>query len=223
MIVPSMSLTEIHKELTRDYDYCLARIKRDMNQYRRSIIKSSKFPMQFKPIEYVSPSRNHFIILIDAKSKKQANTPFFCIVGYYLRPEGIYAALLIPKIGGGKRIILYPPHFFERYKQRYLNEDVCTLDAIKTYFKVNSTNIIEFGENNKFRGSCYQGLILGEKLCDDILIIKTFVSKEMLKGEQIENNDKIVNQLSILNELKSNKNYTDNMLIKLMDNVNGKY
>jgi hypothetical protein len=208
MIVPAMSVTEIQKELSRDFEYCFARIQREMNQYRRAIIKSSKFPMCFKPIDYVTPSRNHFIIFLEAKSKKNANDPYITFVGYYLRPEGIYAAMLLPTYGGDKTIILYPPHFFERYKQRYLLEDICTLDAIKTYFRINPTNMLEFVDAKKFRGSCNQGFVFGEMLTSNILVIKTFVSKEMLKGEQVDLNSKLTKQISELNEMKISLNYS---------------
>lgn len=211
MIVPAMSVTEIQKELSKEYDYCLARIQRDMNQYRRAIIKSSKFPMCFKPVECVTPSRNHFIMFLEAKSKRNANDLYITFVGYYLRPEGIYAAMLLPSYGGEKKIIIYPPHFFERYKQRYLNEDVCTLDAIKTYFRINPTNMLEFVDAKKFRGSCNQGFVFGEMLTSNIFIIKTFVSKEMLKGEQVDLNDRLLNQLSDLNDSKISLNYSTNL------------
>jgi hypothetical protein len=215
MIVPAMSITEIHKELSRDYDYCLTRIQRDLNHYRRAIIKSSKFPICFKPIDYVTPSRNHFILFLEAKSKKNANDPYVTFVGYYLRPEGIYAAMLIPDYGGEKKIILYPPHFFERYKQRYLNEDVCTLDAIKTYFRINPTNIIEFIDAKRFRGSCNEGFVFGEMLNSNIFIVKTFVSKAMLKGEQVDLNEDFVNYLSELNNRKTKQNYSINTPMNL--------
>jgi hypothetical protein len=211
MIVPAMSVTEIQKELSMDYEYCLARIQRDMNQYRRAIIKSSKFPMCFKPVDCVTPSRNHFIIFLEAKSKKNANDPFITLVGYYLRPEGIYAAMLLPTNGSDKHIIIYPPHFFERYKQRYLNEDVCSLDAIKTYFRINPTNMLKFDNAKKFSGSCNQGFVFGEMLSSNVLIIKTFISQDMLKGEQVDLNDKLLNQLSDLNDSKISINYSTNL------------
>ena len=216
-----MSVTEIHKELTRDYDYCLARIQRDMNQYRRAIIKSSKFPMYFKPIDYIAPSRNHFILLVEAKSKKNANDPYITFIGYYLRPEGIYAAMIFPTLCGEKRIFLYPPHFFERYKERYLNEDVCTLDAIKTYFKINSANILKCSEICKFQGSCNQGFVFGEVLSTNIFIVKTFVSNEMLKGDQIELNAKFINSINELNDMKTTQNYSMNPYLSLIAKNSG--
>jgi len=221
MIVPAMSVTEIYKELARDYDYCVSRIQRDMNQYRRAIIKSSKFPMCFKPIDYVAPSRNHFIILVEAKSKRDASDPFITFVGYYLRPEGIYAAMAFPTSGGEKRIFLYPPHFFERYKERYLKEEVTTLDSIKTYFKINSANILEFTEGDKFRGSCNQGFVFGEKLLTNVFIIKTFVSNEMLKGEQIELNTRFINHIGELNDMKTTQNYSINPYLSIIAKNSG--
>lgn len=208
MIVPAMSVTEIHNELVKDYDNCISRIDRDFKHYRRAIIKSTKFPMYFKPIDYTTPSRNKFVILVEAESKKNANDLLITLIGYYLRPEGIYAAMIVPSKNGDKKICIYPPHFFERYKERYLQNDLSALEVIKQYFKINSAITFEVREEAGFRGVCRDGYILGKILSHNILIVKTFVTIKMLKGEQVALRE---NYAAFLNNHKNKKNLSQGL------------
>lgn len=178
MIVASMTDDELLAEVSKDYSSCVNRIEKSLNVYRRAIIKSSKFPIYFNPIEYTSPRNNMFLLFVEGKSKKDATCPFMTFVAYYLKPEGMYAIMVFPSRFNSKKIVIYPPHFFERYKERYLEEDIATLDAMKEYFKFNSANILQFSEGNYYRGSCNHGFVFGEKLGDNINIIKTFITKE---------------------------------------------
>jgi hypothetical protein len=196
MIVPAMSVTEIKIELLKDLENCMKRVQKDENKFRRGIIKASKFPFYFNIIEYTSPSRNQFLIYVDAKSKKDAKNPFITIVGYYLKPEGIYAAMLVPIIGGKFNILIYPPHFFKRYMERYLKEDFCSLNVIKAYFKSNPTYLLEIEADDNFRGSCKHGFVFGKYLSPTVIIVKTFISCDMLKGEQTSLNNMLLNELN---------------------------
>jgi len=196
MIVPAMSETEIQNELSKDYKSCIARIQKDMNKYRRGIIKASKFPFYFKPIEHTSPSKNNFIIYVDAKSKKDALMPFITIVAYYNRPEGIYAAMIFPVFGGKFKVLIYPPHFFKRYKERYIKEDLSNIMVIKAFFRNNPTYMLQVVEDENFSGSCNQGFVFGKILNPSISIIKTFISTDMLKGDQTSLNEILLNELN---------------------------
>jgi hypothetical protein len=200
MIVPAMSEIEIQNELSNDYESCITRVQKDMNKYRRGIIKASKFPIYFKPIEHTSPSRNNFIIYVNAKSKKDAFMPFVTIVGYYHRPEGIYAAMIFPVAGEKFNMLIYPPHFFKRYKERYIKEDLNSLEVIKTFFRNNPTYMLQAVEKENFRGSCIQGFVFGKFLNPTISIVKTFISCDMLKGEQTSLNDILLNELNDYSE-----------------------
>jgi len=216
MIVPAMTVSEIQKELANDYDNCLARVTKNLNKYRREIIKSSRFPIYFKPIDHVTPSKNNFILFIEAQSKKDAQNPVITFVGYYLKPEGIYAAMVYPVLDGRKKIAIYPPHFFERYKERFLHEDLGTLDTIKLYFKSNPSNILELSDENLFRGKCAHGFVFGEKLNDSVEIIKTFISSEMLKGDQKLLSEFLIGELDELNKSKSSFDSSKNPYLKLI-------
>ena len=202
MIVTSMTDEELLAEVSKDYSSCVNRVKKDFNIYRRAIIKSSKFPIYFKPIEYTSPRNNRFLLFIEAKSKKDSTGPFMTFVTYFLKPEGIYAIMIYPNSNNSKSITIYPPHFFERYKERYLEKDIDTLEAIKEFFKYNSANIIQFTEGTYYRGSCNHGFVFGEKLGENINILKTFITKDMLKGDQNSLNTILNHELVELDNLK---------------------
>ena len=202
MIVTSMTDEELLIEVSKDYGSCLSRVQKDYNFYRRTIVKSSKFPIYFKPIEYTSSRKNKFLLFIEAKSKKDSTNFLMTFVTYYLKPEGIYAIMIYPKSNYSKTIVIYPPHFFERYKERYLGRDIDTLDSIKEFFRYNSSNIIQFTEGNYYRGSCTHGFVFGEKLNENINILKTFITENMLKGDQNSLNTILSNELVELNNLK---------------------
>lgn len=210
MIVPAMSVAEIQNELYKDYKNCISIVEKNKNLYRRGIIKASKFPIYFKPIEYTSPSRNNFLIYVDAKSKKDALIPFVTVVGYYQRPEGIYAAMIIPFHSGKFNVLIYPPHFFKRYKERYVKEDLSSLELIKIFFKNNPTYILQTVENDNFRGTCNQGFVFGSFLNPTISIVKTYISNDMLKGDQTNLNKILSKELSDYSELSKNPKFSYN-------------
>jgi hypothetical protein len=83
-----------------------------------------------------------------------------------------------------------------------LGRDIDTLDSIKEFFRFNSANIIQFTEGNYYRGSCNHGFVFGEKLNENINILKTFITEDMLKGDQNSLNTILNNELVELNNLK---------------------
>lgn len=186
MIVESMTVNEIQIELSRDFDNCMDKVEIECRKIRRTIIKSKKFPIHFEPVEYISPQRNRYLIFLEANSKKNAKYPIITTVALYNRPEGLYAASTSRLNGSIIKVNIYPPHFFQRYKERILCENATTKEAIKFFFRNNNKIAGNISENNDFRASCNEGFVFGTTISYTIDIFKTIISNNMLKGTQID-------------------------------------
>lgn len=186
MIVESMTVNDIQVELSRDYDNCMDKVAIECRKIRRTIIKSKKFPIQFEPVEFISPKQNRYLIFLEANSKKNAENPIITTVALYNRPEGLYAASTSSIHASIIKVNIFPPHFFQRYKERILGENITTKEAIKLFFRSNNNIVGDISEENEFMASCSEGFVFGSKISYTIDIYKTIISNKMLKGTQID-------------------------------------
>lgn len=185
MIVESMTVKDIQIELSKDFDNCKDKVEIECRKIRRTIVKSKKFPIQFEPVEYISPRQNKYLIFLEASSKKNAESPLMTVVALYNRHDGLYAGA-ISKLYGSIKVSIYTPHFFQRYKERILCENVTTRAAMKLFFRNNNNIVGDISENNDFRASCKEGFVFGETISYTIDIFKTIISNNMLKGSQVD-------------------------------------
>lgn len=186
-----MTVNDIQVELSRDYDNCLDKVEIECRKIRRTIIKSKKFPIQFEPVEFISPKQNRYLIFLEASSKKNTECPLITVVALYNRHDGLYAAAISKLHGSIIKVNIYSPHFFQRYKERILCENVTTRQAMKLFFRNNNNIAGDISENNDFRASCNEGFIFGTTITYTIDIFKTIISNNMLKGTQIDLSSKM--------------------------------
>lgn len=186
MIVESMTVNEIQVELSKDYDNCMDKVEIECRKIRRAIVKSKKFPIQFEPIEFISQKQNRYLIFLKANSRKNAEYPIITTVALYNRPEGLYAASTSRIHGSIINVNIFPPHFFQRYKERILEENITTIEALKLFFRNNNRIAGEKTEKNEFMASCKEGFVFGTTISYSLDIYKTIISNKMLKGTQID-------------------------------------
>lgn len=186
MIVESMTVNEIQIELSRDLDNCMNKIAIECRIIRRTIIKSKRFPVHFEPVEFISSNQNRYLIFLEASSKKNAESPIFTLVALYNKHNGLHAASVRKLHGSIIKLTICPPHFFQRYKERILCENVTTIDAVKLFFRNNYNIVGEMTTENEFRASCKDGFVFGTSITYSIDILKTIISNNMLKGSQID-------------------------------------
>lgn len=191
MIVPTMTELELKRELELDIENVANWEKRNENRFRRLVLKSKKFPVSTHYI-YISPRKNRWIITLTALSKKDVGKySLKGLVATYETNFGTHA--LVPSIVLDRQTIkFHPPHFFKRYKER-MGLDLKGLDLIAEYFKRNNNytyeirDIVENGEPRvDFAGSTVDGVTLGYGTTGGNILTKTFITYDMLKGEQIE-------------------------------------
>ncbi len=57
LVVDNMSLREMYTELVNDGPNVTAKVEYLCNNFRRNVLKRTRFPVQFKPVDYVSPKK----------------------------------------------------------------------------------------------------------------------------------------------------------------------
>lgn len=198
MIVPSMTVNEIHKEVFDDIMTLLNKIDELKNDFKRIVLKGSRYPMTKSYDCKTREKKNLFVVQFTALKRSAWKNPIISTYGIYLRPEGKYAVALSLDMN---ITTIYPPHFFKRYRERILkDESLSTEDIIRHYFK-NDWGFVGavvnekyesvyhcFENDNKdekvsFVGATCQGYCFGEKQGNDN-IIKTIISDDMLFEDQ---------------------------------------
>ena len=198
MIVPAMTIQEIHNEVFEDIKN-IENITNGFNKdFRKVVLRKSRYPLT-KTYECITKKKkNLFIIGYTALKRSDWDNPIVHFYGIYSRPEGKYA--VTPAIDMNISTI-YPPHFFKRYRERIVkNVTISNDDIIRLYFKndwglvganvnqdhANVYKSFEDDEQNErisIVAATSQGYCFGVKQ-GNINVIKTIISEEMLFENQ---------------------------------------
>jgi hypothetical protein len=184
MLVPSMNLAEIRKEIDKDYPI----VYRKMGYVGKALTKSLS-PQAKKAgfqvfYEYRSPNKNHWIYRVYGTKKK---TMYEGALIYHTG-KNLVAITVTAEI----KIIYHTHHFFERYNQR-LNLGLTSFSDLVRHF-LGSDIIFIFHELEEIEPNVWsmfclipKGAILGtyyRKL--EIMKANTFVTTDMLHEDQHE-------------------------------------
>lgn len=190
MIVTTMSLPEIYNEVIRDFDSVKRRSNGAMKALQSEVFRTKQF-VTTRYIEYVTKSHNKWNIQVRTTRKDVG-------FSYFIRSydtAGLIAFNVVEDAERTKKILVkYSTHFFKRYNERMKLNETNMEKLVRRYFKFNSNTDHKMGKINGFEDGTAQtylpgneGVALGwldqEK---NLLCIKTFVTNEMLKGEQID-------------------------------------
>ena len=182
-----MTRSEILKELHSDYDVVNRKVQFMMPKVIRENIKAKAHPFVFTT-DYITPkSKNNWIFAWDCRTKrvKEIYTTF---INYHYTSKGLRAVMVTEK----KEFAFFTGHFFSRYDEREKLNIIQPLEKVKAFFKQNPyLNINSRGtelENNVFEfiGAVNSGTVLGIRGIDNVVFCNTYLSNEMLKGEQID-------------------------------------
>lgn len=197
MIVPSMTIQEIHKEVFEDVRSLKDKIDPLHIDFRKVVLDGKRYPLT-KSYDYLTTEKkNLFVIDFTALKRSDWKKPVLSVYAIYSRPEGKYAVSLTLDMN---LISIYPPHFFQRYQERILKDRSITSDVlIRQYFKnswgfmgavinENFESVYHCFENNEkdkvdFVAATSQGYCFGEKQ-GNVNIIKTILSEDMLFENQ---------------------------------------
>ncbi len=201
MIVQSMTPLEIG-EYIRSEHVSVSKKENEIRDKFAKMVLRRKRGLSFQKIEktYYLETKNKtvFEIKLAADRPSQARTPTTHISIKYHRPEGIYVALLDD---GNNDVVIFPPHFWQRYRERIMNDMTLSVDELATHFTSVNQSIItgiardgimldvsdvttEEIEYGNFFGMCSEGVVVGSRFTDSIIMVKTVLSYEQLNENQ---------------------------------------
>lgn len=222
MITDRMSLDEVKEQLffdihtfekSNDYRECL-------NKYRRYLIRNmNKTSVKFRTKSFTSDKfQNTYYMITNAYINKKTKSYSLDITYYtfrYLERGGMIAYqlclgdTLISDVE--EYMFVFPQHFWERYRERYLEEDIHGFDLIHKFFE---NNCIERIRNNEERGEnevigiVNDGLCLGIKENAEINVFKTFISNKEMHDNQILSFEKGLNSIEKEKEFLTTSKFT---------------
>lgn len=196
MIVSTMTVQEIHKEVFEDIKNLQNKLDEFRKDFKKKVLNSSRYPLT-KSYECITKKiKNLFIVDFTALKRSNWKNPILNLYGIYSRHEGKYA--VAPSIDMNITSI-YPPHFFKRFRERIVKDElISNEDIIKLYFRndwgfmatvVNKDYESVYhcfeteNENVSFVAASSQGYCFGEKQ-GNINIIKTIITESMLFESQ---------------------------------------
>lgn len=183
MIVATMTEEELIKEVRSDMVNAFRFSDSKDQKFRRMVLKSTTFPVR-SYCYYTSPKKNKWIILFEARSKKEiGDSCRFTFACAYNSAHGYYA-VMPTTTNGTHHLIMYPPHFFSRFADR-CGIELTGVDLIRRYFTLNPSYAFEIKENEVY-GSSEDGVAMGLMSAKGSVLFKTFITYEMTKGEQVK-------------------------------------
>ena len=202
MILPTFTEKEFEKEFFEDFKNVLRYMEYKKRKFQKAIRSANHFPIKTKFIEYSSPMKNTWNVQLQCDSKK--SEPTIKIILLHSDKKGKRCATLATKINNRPIMVQYLAHFFERCKERK-NIQLFGVDLIQHYFNVTDGSGSNMKPSNGKYGSNYdiasetsEGIELGTATHIGLLI-KTFITHEMAKGNQVEEFEKL-KEIRLINQ-----------------------
>lgn len=188
-----MNATELTREVRQDYEKLQAiSFDRLFGEYdrERKKLKIDKSRVYTKEYSIKTASKNNWLLFLRKKPSENKyrgkESVHMCAVTYYRNPFG----LRVFGTAHDKIMTVYNGHFFNRYNERLNLELPDSLAAVKHFFKhnVDVTYTLTDQQGGDFViGFCRDGFELGEFQHNATwLVMKTFVSKDMMRADQDE-------------------------------------
>lgn len=191
MLVYGMTEKEMANEVISDMVNAFRFEDVNQNKFRREVLKASRFPI-YRHFEYTSPRKNKWLVFYEARTKKEfGDNCRITFVVTHNTPHGVYATL-VSWVEGKPQLIMYPPHFFSRFRER-MQLNATGIELMKLFFRHNASYVYEVKQVqvtqdtyiNEIYGSCKEGVALGVLTVENNILFKTFITYDMLKGEQV--------------------------------------
>ena len=196
MIVETMTDLELLDEVRKDYD--------EMNAYCFSLCKNTVYKRRMK---WGRPKGDKFVIRINDWKSSRGNVYNFVVktsgwrdfkkgifdtvtTTFFKRNKAQNAIRLMFGQDGDPGIEIFTSHFINRYNQRFLHKPYLSRkEALQLYMDNNHTTVIKSFQSPKYDCNVMiaaaEGYSFG-KFENDILLHKTFVSRDMLYGNQFD-------------------------------------
>ena len=197
-----MNWSEKRTELLNDYqevnNHALRRLKKFAKFCTKHKVKGKKHP-----VNYVSSRGNDYYIILIRYPNTKFEWAYSMFNHHQTESDKGKMFVRLPAQSsnaygedGERMVTFYTPHFLQRYKERMLMDDDSTPFEVMSKFDVkNSVLGIGIGGEDKIGDGLYEtetqsndGMSLGiYNLTGGVLILNTFLSLDLLKGEQPDN------------------------------------
>ena len=207
MIVEGMTYQEIIKEYYNIWEEARKTTLNnfDRRPYERFFRKNRKATNVYFKERRIKIDNNTNLYVIPAAPNKAYFDKYgvrFTSFLTYFTSKGQYVVMKgVSRVNGEPDYTFYTPHFFDRYRERYLkNEEMDKVSAVLHFMRNNNqeSRHIYHGEykdyEHHFVGTCDTGMTLGVFVEDKIAIYKTFLPREDLskkKADTMEGLDEV--------------------------------
>lgn len=203
MITKSLTDLEKKKEIFKDSYEINGQLTKILQRpdYIRAVKKASKFPFNYISHFKTSRGNRYTIILTPTNKKREGLTnPLTSIYTKLSTEEGTYMLRYDTIMYS---VTIYTPHFFSRYRSRFLKEgDLSTEEVIDTFAKRNFNIVNSRGDGEEYIGACTDGYIYLKVKDEGVNIAVTFVSFDMLRDKQKEKIDILLDFIKRIEEEK---------------------
>ena len=189
-----MTYDEIISEVKKDILPVFETSEKKDHKVKRIIQKSQIFPVRLYSF-VTSPSKNRWLLTWEAHSRKHVgdNIPFamICIIN---KKNGRFAVMpFFQNTGEIPYFFIFLPHFFQRFADR-AKIPLTGEELIRRFFQYNVNFSIERRKKIisdtqyaiEVTATSHEGVALGYQLSDGSFFLKTFITYDMAKGDQIE-------------------------------------
>lgn len=195
-IVDSMSNEEILMLLGNDAAFLQHKINDNIKKYRKLVNSSARRERCFyQPLTYRSAKGFDFVIQFFKRAVGEPEKDKLGIIYYarFMKNRGLHAIMISRLSGLGQmvtwRATIYTPHFFDRYRERFLKDvSMNKVDVIHHFVLNNLKNVLGGHPSEKYPNSvwirCNDGLCLCSHLNSINLVAKTFVTLDMAGQER---------------------------------------
>lgn len=194
MIVDSMTYDDILKLYWEDKPLVNHKIIAGDKFYSR-MIKNARFKNRFyyEPIRFTSSRGLNYVLLFfnladDVPGKKRLGCAYYA---WFIKNRGMYAITLTQLNRTLYHNTIYHPHFFDRYRERYLKDmSMSKLDVIHTYLLNNTKSATGRIPSEKYPDGYWMvrndSLCLCKALGGTLIEAKTFITWDMAGVDQKE-------------------------------------
>ncbi len=183
MLVPSMNIQEIRKEIDKDYPVVFRKAGYMAHKiYRLFLPKKDK--MVSRDFDYTSHNKNNWLYRVYIKNKKE----FLQLMVYYYNAKGLCVYQVHPN---SDHLLHYTSHFFHRYNERRRLNLIKPTDIIKAFMNDNNEYLIHKRKNirpgvNKVFCLTDTGIILGTQDANEkVYHFNTFIPYTQLYKRQL--------------------------------------
>ena len=195
VIVDSMTNDEIVELLRDDFVFLQHKINENLKKYKQMVKNSvKKERVYYKPLNYKSAKGFHYMLQFFKRADDEPDKDKLGMIYYvwFIKNRGTYAVTLsrLSLYGHAEwHYTIYTPHFFDRYRERFLKDmSISKPDVIYRFIRGNLKMSSSGNPSEKYPNGIWVACCDGLCLCNHLNSInqeaKTFITYDMAGVDQ---------------------------------------